>query len=76
MKSFFEGIQFLFEELLFIPYNYFRNLELVCWSGANIINWIFMAICATAIVYWVKQLQGHKKDGQDDQDTTAHSFLS
>lgn len=76
MKAFFEGIQFLFENILFLPYNYFRTLELSCWSGANIINFIFMFICASAIVYWVKQLKSHKDQGDNDQDTTAHSFLS
>ncbi len=76
MKAFFEGIQFLFEKILFIPYNYFRTLELECWSGANIVNFTFMIICAAAIVYWVKQLKSHKENGEHEQDTTAHSFLS
>ena len=76
MKSFFEGIQFLFEKLLFIPYDYFRSLELECWFGANTINFGFMASCAIAIVYWVKQLKSHNEKGEHNQDTTAHSFLS
>lgn len=76
MKAFFEGIQFLFEQILFLPYDFFRSLELECWSGANIINWTFMIICAAAIVYWVKQLKLHKDNNEENQDTTAHSFLS
>lgn len=75
MKAFFEGIQWLFENIFFALHNYLRQLELVCWSGANIINWIFMAICAVAIVYWCKQLLIHEANGEENQDTTAHSFL-
>jgi len=26
-------------------------------------------------VYWIKQLQLHKDNGEESQDTTAHSFL-
>ena len=76
MKALFEGIQFLFENILFLPYNFLRSLELECWSGANLVNWIFMIVCAAAIVYWVKQLKSHKDNNEENQDTTAHSFLS
>jgi len=75
MTSFFEGIQYLFVNILFAPLDFFRALELKTWFGANIINWIFMIICAVAIVYWTKQLKLHKESGEDFQDTTAHSFL-
>jgi hypothetical protein len=76
MRAFFEAIQWLFENVLFLPHNYLRKLELVCWSGANIMNWIFMLICAGAMIYWVKQLQLHKANNEEFQDTTAHSFLT
>lgn len=76
MKALFEGIQFLFENILLLPYNFLRSLELECWSGANLVNWIFMIVCAAAIVYWVKQLKLHKDNNEENQDTTAHSFLS
>ncbi|HAT77473.1 MAG TPA: uracil phosphoribosyltransferase [Flavobacterium sp.] len=75
MKAFFEGIQWLFETIFFALHDYLRQLELVCWSGANTINWIFMIICSVAIVYWCKQLVLHDKNGEENQDTTAHSFL-
>ena len=39
LKSIFEGIAFLFEEVLFLPFNFFRDLELESWFGANILNW-------------------------------------
>lgn len=74
MKSFFEGIEYLFE-IFFVPMNFFRNLELENWWTANIINWIFIIICFVAILYWMKQLQIFHKGNNDVQDTTAHSFL-
>ena len=57
MKSFFEGIAYLFEEILFLPFEALRALELESWTLANSINWIFMLICAAAITYWVMQLK-------------------
>ena len=75
MKSIFEGIQYLFVEILFAPLDAIRALELTNWWGANTINWLFMIICAAAIVYWIKQLKLHKANNDEFQDTTAHSFL-
>jgi hypothetical protein len=45
MKAFFEAIQSLFVDFLFLPFDGFRALELKTWWGANIINWVFFAIC-------------------------------
>ncbi len=75
MKAFFEGIQSLFVDFLLLPHEALRKLELSTWFGANIINWILMGICAYYMVYWVKQLQLHKNNNEETQDTTAHSFL-
>ena len=75
MKAFFEGIQSLFVDFLFVPYDFLRSLELTSWFGANFLNWIFMAICASAMVYWILQLREHKAKNEEYQDTTAHSFL-
>ncbi|TDD99626.1 DUF6341 family protein [Flavobacterium cellulosilyticum] len=75
MKAFFEGIQWLFENIFFALHNFLKELELTHWFAANTINWIFMIICAVAMVYWIKQLKLHEEEGQEKQDTTAHSFL-
>jgi hypothetical protein len=75
MKAFFEGIQWLFENIIFIPHDYLRKLELEQWFAANIINWIFVIICTAAMVYWIKQLKLHKDNNDEYQDTTAHSFF-
>ena len=76
MRAFFEGIQWFFENIMFLPLNFFRNLELSNWFAANTINWIFMIIGAVAMVYWVLQLKLHKDNNDEYQDTTAHSFLT
>ena len=75
MKTFFEGIQYLFVDILFAPLDFIRALEVKSWFGANLINWAFMIICAAAMVYWVKQLRIFDEAGTENQDTTAHSFL-
>ena len=76
MKAFFEGIESLFVDFLFKPLDFLRSLELENWWGANTLNWIFMIICATAMVYWIKQLRIFEAAGTEKQDTTAHSFLT
>lgn len=75
MKSFFEGIASLFEGFLLKPFDAMANLELSNWWGANLINWIFVIICCVAMMYWIKQLNIFKANNEDEQDTTAHSFL-
>lgn len=75
MKAFFEGIQYLFVDLLFLPLDALRALELSSWFAANFINWIFMIICTVAVVYWIKKIKIADDRGENGQDTTAHSFL-
>jgi hypothetical protein len=75
MKAFFEGIQYLFVNILFAPLDFLRSLELSSWFAANAINWVFMIICAVAMVYWIKQLKIFEDNGEENQDTTAHSFF-
>jgi hypothetical protein len=76
MKAFFEGIETLFVDFLFVPLDFLRHLELTSWTLANVVNWILMIVCAYYIVYWCKQLTLHQKNGEENQDTTAHSFLT
>ena len=76
MKAFFEAIQWLFENIFFALHDLLRALELKSWFAANFINWGFMIICAAAMVYWIKQLKLHEENGEENQDTTAHSFLT
>ncbi|WP_294823953.1 uracil phosphoribosyltransferase [uncultured Flavobacterium sp.] len=76
MRAFFEALGYLFTDILFLPMDFIRALELQNWWTANIITWIFIIICCAATWYWLKQLTIFKENNDDDQDTTAHSFLS
>ncbi len=76
MTGFFEALGSLFTDFLFVPLDFLRALELENWWLANTLTWIFIIICCGAFVYWMKQLQIFKQNNDDDQDTTAHSFLS
>jgi hypothetical protein len=75
MKNFFEGIAWLFEEILFTPYRILRELEGTSWTLSNSVNWIFMIVGFLAMVYWIVQLNIFDKNGEEDKDPSAHSFL-
>ena len=75
MKAFFEAIAYLFEELLFIPLNMLRELELTSWFSANLFNWFFVFIAFVGLFYWLSQLKKFNDNNEEDRDSTAHSFL-
>ena len=75
MRAFFEGIQSLFVDFLFIPFDLLRSLELSSWWLANLVSWALMIVCGYYIVYWCKELAKHRANNEENQDTTAHSFL-
>ncbi|HSJ11508.1 MAG TPA: hypothetical protein VK916_02415 [Gillisia sp.] len=75
MKDFFEGIAWLFEEILFLPFNLLRELELSSWFLANILNWVFVIIAFAAFIFWMLQLKKFNDNDDENRDPTAHSFL-
>ena len=75
MKAFFEGVAWLFEEILFLPYAFLRQIEEGNWVLANSVNWIFMVVGFSALIYWIVQLNLFDKSGEEDKDPSAHSFL-
>ncbi len=75
MRGFFEGIETVFVDFMFLPMDFLRKTELGSWFLANFVNWIFVIICASALVYWCLKLREFDDNGTEDQDTTAHSFL-
>ena len=75
MKNFFEGIAWLFEEILFLPFSLLRELELTHWTLANTINCMFLIVGFAAMIYWILQLNLFDKNGEEDKDPSAHSFL-
>ncbi len=73
MRAFFEGIEDLFVNVLFWPFDFLRYLD--SWWSSNIISWIFLIIGLVAMVYWLLQLKKSNDNGEDDKDITAHSYL-
>ncbi|WP_029036355.1 DUF6341 family protein [Salinimicrobium xinjiangense] len=76
MRDFFEGIQTIFEDYLFAPFNELANMELNNWWLANLVNWIFIIIAFAAFIYWMKQLKKVNDRNEEKRETSAHSFLN
>jgi hypothetical protein len=73
MKAFFEGIEDLFVNGLFAPFDFFREMQ--NWWTANSINWIFAILGVIAMVYWLRQIRLFDARGEEDYTVTAHSYL-
>jgi hypothetical protein len=74
-KGIFEGVQSVSEDILFMPYDALRSLELNNWWLANIVSWLLMAIGLVAFVYWMLQLKKFNDNNEEDKSSTSHSFL-
>ena len=75
MKDFFNGIQDLFVNVLFAPFDGLRALELESWFSANFMSWIFVTIGFVAFVYWMLQLKKFSANDEEDKSVSAHSYL-
>lgn len=75
MKDFFGGIAWLFEEVLFVPHQLLSRLELDNWWMANGVNFMFLLVGFVAMIYWINQLKLFSDRGEENKDTSAHSFL-
>jgi len=75
MKDFFNAIQDLFVDFLFIPLDFLRTLELENWWSANFVSWIFVVIVMVAFGYWMKQLKTYNDNNEEDKSVSAHSYL-
>jgi len=73
MRAFFEGIQDLFVNVLFWPYDFFRFME--NWWTSNTVNWIFAISGTVAMIYWLLQIKKANDRGEEDKSITAHSYL-
>lgn len=73
MSSFFYGIQDLFVNVLFAPYDFLRFME--SWWSSNMVNWLFMIIGFIAMLYWMGQLKIFNENGEEDKTSTSHSYL-
>ncbi|MCK0123153.1 uracil phosphoribosyltransferase [Gelidibacter sp. F2691] len=75
MKDFFNGIGDLFVNVLFLPFDALRELELSSWWLANIFSWLFIIIAMVAFVYWMLQLKTYDDNNEEDKSISSHSYL-
>ena len=74
-KEVFEAIQSFTEDVLFMPYNALRTIELDNWWMANVMSWLLMVIGFVAFIYWMGQLKKFNDSGEEDKTSTSHSYL-
>ncbi len=75
MKDLFYGIEDLFVNVLFAPFDWLRALELENWWSANFMSWIFIIVGFVAFAYWMKELQKFNNNGEEDKSISSHSYL-
>tara|TARA_B100000214_G_scaffold292488_1_gene222209 strand:+ start:252 stop:482 length:231 start_codon:yes stop_codon:yes gene_type:complete len=75
VKDFFYNIAWLFEEILFFPFDILRTAQLDSWFLANIMSWLFILIGIVGCIYWIKQLKKFDDNKEENRDITAHPFL-
>ncbi len=73
MKAFFEGIEDLFVNVLFAPYDMFRFMD--SWWAANTVNWLLAIIGCVAFVYWMLELKKYSDNDEEDKSISSHSYL-
>ena len=75
VKDFFYSIAWLFEEILFLPFDLLRTIQFDSWFFANIVSWVFIFIGICGSIYWIKQLKKFDDNNEENRDITAHPFL-
>ena len=65
-SNIFRWIGSLFTDILFIPFNWFRNGDFNWWS-ANTVNWIFLAVLLVLFWYWMKESKKFLDEGTEDR---------
>lgn len=75
VKDFFYTIAWIFEEILFLPFDLLRKIQFDSWLLANIMSWLFIITGILGALYWIKQLKKFDNNGEENRDITAHPFL-
>ena len=65
-SNIFRWIGSLFTDLLFIPFDWFRNGDFNWWT-ANTVNWIFMGVLLVLFAYWMSQSAKFLREGTEDR---------
>ena len=75
VKDFFYTIAWIFEEILFLPFDFLRTLQFDSWVLANIMSWGFLLIGLIGVGYWIRELKKFDDNGEENRNHTAHPFL-
>lgn len=75
MRSFFYGIEDLFVNYFFFPFDFLRTLGENDWWLSNIVGWFFFIVGFSAFVYWMIQLKSFDDNNEEDKSISAHSYL-
>ncbi len=70
LYDFFKWLEHIFEDFLLIPFDYIREWQDHTWWGANLINFIFIAIFFGLFLYWLYKLKVfHEYDQENTPET-------
>ena len=69
------GIEDLFVNYLFFPFDFLRITELDNWWISNFMTWISVVVFICAFTYWMLQLKKFDDNKEEDKSISAHSFL-
>ena len=75
IRDIFYGIEDLFVNYLFFPFDFLRITELDNWWIANFMTWISVVVFICAFTYWMLQLKKFDDNQEEDKSISAHSFL-
>ena len=75
MRGIFYGIEDLFVNYLFLPFDFLRTLGEENWWMSNAAGWFFTALGLGAFVYWMLQLKRFDDNNEEDKSISAHSYL-
>lgn len=74
MLDFFHGIEDLFVNVLFAPFDWLRALELESWWAANMVSWVFIIIGFVLFTYWMLELKKYDKHGDAYESRAARPY--
>jgi|TARA_B100001142_G_scaffold131320_1_gene132908 hypothetical protein len=75
IRDIFYGIEDLFVNYLFFPFDFLRITELDNWWVANFMTWVSIVVFICAFTYWMLQLKKFDDNQEEDKSISAHSFL-
>ena len=75
IRDIFYGIEDLFVNYLFFPFDFLRITELDNWWIANFMTWVSVVVFICAFTYWMLQLKKFDDNQEEDKSISAHSFL-